>query len=311
MKVLMINASYGGISGSGRAVKLLSEELLKRGLDVDLFIDRTVGCLKIPKLKSLSFAALAKIRKKGEYDIIHVHSPKFSGAVGRGSNNVLTVHGDFLTEFQISYGPMVSRLFDLWFRREMGKFKRITCVSPYWSKLRGWKYIPNGLDLEEIKEIRPSDESFVLFVGRRDRIKGYDLFEEAMEGTSYPYKMLGVREMAPWRDVISYMKSAYCLVLPSRQEGMPYVILEAFASGCPVIATDLPALRSFGEGAIYFLRERSVRCIKRAVEKVVEDAAFRQSLRRKGLQKAREYDIRRVADQYLSLYREVTCTAHG
>jgi len=304
MRILMVNASYGGVSGSGRAVKLLSEELLTRGLKIDLFTDKTVGRLNIPKLKSMSFTVLAKLREKRNYDIIHVHSPKFSEAVEKHSNNVLTIHGDFLTEFQLSYGSLMSNLFDRWFSRERGKFKAITCVSPYWSKLRGWKYIPNGLDLEKIKEIPPSDERFVLFVGRKDRIKGYELFEEAAKETSYPYKMLGVHERAPWRQVISYMKSAYCLVLPTLQEGMPYSILEAFASGCPVIATDIPPLRSFGEGAIHFLEKRDAKSIKNAITELVEDETLRKSLRRKGLQKAREYDIRKVADQYISVYEE-------
>jgi len=304
MRILMVNASYGGVSGSGRAVKLLSEELLARGLKIDLFTDKTVGRLNIPKLKSISFTVLAKLREKRNYDIMHVHSPKFSEAVERHSNNVLTIHGDFLTEFQLSYGSLMSNLFDRWFSRQRRKFKAITCVSPYWSRLRGWVYIPNGLDLEKIKEIPPSDEHFVLFVGRKDRIKGYELFEEAAKETSYPYKMLGVHERAPWRQVISYMKSAHCLVLPTLQEGMPYSILEAFASGCPVIATDIPPLRSFGEGAILFLKKRDAKSIKKAITELVEDKTLQQSLRRKGLQKAKEYDIRKVTDQYISVYEE-------
>jgi len=300
----MVNATYGGVSGSGRAVKLLSEELLKRGLEIDLFSDKTVGCLRISRLKSLSFTVLARLREKMNYGIIHVHSPKFSGAVGRQSNNVLTIHGDFLTELEQSYGRLTSSIFDRWFRTQRRKFKAITCVSPYWSELRGWKYIPNGLDLEKINGITPSDERFVLFVGRKDRIKGYDLFEEALKTTRWKYKMLGVHRTVPWQEVISYMKSALCLVLPSKQEGMPYVLLEAFASGCPVIATDLPPLRSFAKGAVHFLEKRDAKSIRKAIEGVAEDPRLGQSLRRKGLERAKEYDIRKVANQYISVYEK-------
>jgi glycosyltransferase involved in cell wall biosynthesis len=144
----------------------------------------------------------------------------------------------------------------------------------------------------------------VLFVGRKDRIKGWDLFEGAMAKLPYKYRMLGVYERAPWDQVIAYMKSAYCLVLPSMQEGMPYVVLEAWASGCPVIATDLPSLRSFGEGAIYFLEERSAESIRRAVRNVVEDESLAEGLRRSGLEKAEAFDIRSVAKEYISVYEE-------
>ena len=304
MKVLMINATYGGVSGSGRAVRLLSEELLRRGHEIELFTEKTVGCLKVPKFKSLSFAVLARLKEKREYDIIHVHSPKFSESVSARAGNVLTIHGDFLTEFQWLYGKTMAKFFDRWFRGQQRKFKAITCVSPYWSRLRGWRYIPNGLDLERIGKIRPSHERFVLFVGRKSRIKGHDLFRDAVKRTSYPYKMLGVDEIVPWEEVISYMKSAYCLVLPSKQEGMPYVILEAFACGCPVVATDLPPLRSFGDGAIDFLERLDVECTEKAIREVVEDQTLAQRLRNSGLQRAKEYDIKNVGEQYLLVYKE-------
>ena len=306
MKVVMVNGTYGGVSGSGRAVKILSEELVENGFEIYLCTNKTVGYINIPKLKSLSFAILARSKLNSEYDIVHVHNPKFSIATRKEFSNVLTIHGDYIIEFSLLYGRIFSKVFDQWFKRQIGKFRAITCVSPYWSKLRGWHYIPNGLNLEQIKEIQPAKDRYVLFVGRKDKIKGYDLFEEAMKKLPYPYKMLGVYEKVPWKQVIAYMKSAYCLVLPSKQEGMPYVILEAWASGCPVIATDLPTLRSFGEGAIYFLKERTVECIKYAVEDVIKNEDLAEKLRREGLNKAKAFDIKIVAKQFIKIYEKAS-----
>jgi len=306
MKVVMVNGTYGGVSGSGRAVKILSEELVENGFEIYLCTNKTVGYINIPKLKSLSFAILARSKLNSEYDIVHVHNPKFSIATRKEFSNVLTIHGDYIIEFSLLYGRIFSKVFDQWFKRQIGKFRVITCVSPYWSKLRGWHYIPNGLNLEQIKEIQPAKDRYVLFVGRKDKIKGYDLFEEAMKKLPYPYKMLGVYEKVPWKQVIAYMKSAYCLVLPSKQEGMPYVILEAWASGCPVIATDLPTLRSFGEGAIYFLKERTVECIKYAVEDVIKNEDLAEKLRREGLNKAKAFDIKIVAKQFTKIYERAS-----
>jgi glycosyltransferase involved in cell wall biosynthesis len=304
MRVVMVNGTYGGVSGSGRAVKTLSEELVKNGLEVHLCTNETVGYVKIPKLKSLSFAVLAKLRSEFKCDVIHVHNPKFAVVAKGGFPNVMTVHGDYLAEFSLKYGKVITKIFDAWFGLQLQKFRCVTCVSPYWSRLRGWRYVPNGLDLERLRRIKPSGERCVLFVGRKDRIKGWDLFEGAMAKLPYKYRMLGVYERAPWDQVIAYMKSAYCLVLPSMQEGMPYVVLEAWASGCPVIATDLPSLRSFGEGAIYFLEERSAESIRRAVRNVVEDESLAEGLRRSGLEKAEAFDIRSVAKEYISVYEE-------
>jgi len=304
MKILMVNSTYGGVSGSGRAVKLLSKELLKRGLKIDLLTERTLGSLRVPKLRSLSFALLARLKEKENYDVIHVHNPKLSMAVGGRSNNVLTVHGDFLAELQRLYGQKMATILNGWFSWERRKFRTITCVSPYWSQLRGWMYVPNGLDLGTIAAIAPSRERSILFVGRKDRIKGYDIFEQGVKKTKYQYRMFGVNETVSWEEVIARMKSAYCLVLPSEHEGMPYVILEAFACGCPVVATDLPTLRSFGEGAIRFLEKRDARSVEEAIEEVTGDQGLWQTLRSEGLEKAKQYDIRKVADQYMSIYKQ-------
>lgn len=305
MKILMVNGTYGGVSGSGRAVKLLSEELIRRSFEVNLATNQTVGYLNIPKLKSISFAILAKLRQKTRCDVVHVHNPKFSIVAEKTFDNVLTIHGDYMVEFSLKYGTLVSSFFNRLLSHEMAKFKTVTCISPYWSKLRSWEYVPNGLDLNQIEEISPSNEQYVLFVGRKDKIKGYHLFEQAVKKTPHPYKMLGIYEKVPWKQVISYMKSAHCLVLPSEQEGMPYVVLEAWASGCPIIATDLPTLRSFGQDAIYFLKERNVENIKDAINTLIKNPDLATNLKRIGLENVKEFSIQRVVDKYISIYERI------
>lgn len=43
----------------------------------------------------------------------------------------------------------------------------------------------------------------------------------------------------PHREIPCWMNAADCLCLPSRSEGMPNVVVEALASGLPVVATDV------------------------------------------------------------------------
>jgi glycosyltransferase involved in cell wall biosynthesis len=52
-------------------------------------------------------------------------------------------------------------------------------------------------------------------------------------------------ELAPFSDPVSAMRTHDVLLLPSRFEGVPLVMLEAMALGLPVVASDLPGTRAF------------------------------------------------------------------
>lgn len=65
----------------------------------------------------------------------------------------------------------------------------------------------------------------------------------ADEGVKERVRFLGHRE-----DVPGLMKAADLLLLPSRWEGMPYVLLEAAAAGLPVVATAVDGAREFVAG---------------------------------------------------------------
>lgn len=58
---------------------------------------------------------------------------------------------------------------------------------------------------------------------------------------------LGVGERVHWlgarQDVPTLLGDADAMLLPSIYEGVPGVVLEAVAAGCPVVATDLPGIR--------------------------------------------------------------------
>jgi glycosyltransferase involved in cell wall biosynthesis len=52
-------------------------------------------------------------------------------------------------------------------------------------------------------------------------------------------------ELAPFSDPVAAMRTHDVLLLPSRFEGVPLVMLEAMALGLPVVASDLPGTRAF------------------------------------------------------------------
>lgn len=84
-------------------------------------------------------------------------------------------------------------------------------------------------------------------------------------------------------DVGVVLAAADALVLPSVREGLPGVVLEALASGRPVVATDLPGLREVGREVVGLhllgLSEPAERWAEVALDLAGLDAARRERIR--------------------------------
>jgi len=152
-------------------------------------------------------------------------------------------------------------------------------------------------------------------VGRDNPVENYPLFRSIAEEA---YKSLGLKSLAlgtlrrdteflkhakvPWEVVISHMKSAVALVMTSKQEGLPTVLLEAWASGCPVLAYDIPPMRylnkMYGTPLIFSNLKEAIDMLSRLPE-------VREKLVRRGLEVVKDFDAPKVAGQYYELYRRL------
>jgi glycosyltransferase involved in cell wall biosynthesis len=100
-------------------------------------------------------------------------------------------------------------------------------------------------------------------------------------------------------------RHALATVLPSRYEGFGFTPLEAMARGCPVLASDLPALREIaGDGAELLPVDARDRWVD-AVRRVVADDSFRGDLRARGREVAARYSWERTARALCDLFRRV------
>ena len=129
--------------------------------------------------------------------------------------------------------------------------------------------IPNGIDLAEINQIKPSPaKSDIIFVGRLIKEKKADLLIKSLvrikdnfpdvkctiigegpekENLEKLSDQSGLKDdvsftgfLEDYQDVIAHMKSSKVLVLPSVREGFGMVVLEANACGLPVVVVDHP-----------------------------------------------------------------------
>ena len=80
-------------------------------------------------------------------------------------------------------------------------------------------------------------------------------------------------------DAATYVKAFDIFILPSKKEGLPYVILEAGLAGLPVVATDLPGNRDIIESGVHgFLIEPEHRMLATSLEMLIRDPGMRRTL---------------------------------
>jgi glycosyltransferase involved in cell wall biosynthesis len=97
--------------------------------------------------------------------------------------------------------------------------------------------------------------------------------------------------------------SAGALIFPSLYEGGGIPVMEAMASGCPVVASDLPTTREFAGDAALRFDASNVEDMSRAMEECERSPEIRSRLTRDGYARASEFTSARVAAACVDAYR--------
>lgn len=109
---------------------------------------------------------------------------------------------------------------------------------------------------------------------------------------------LGVAERAELRGHVpldaglaELYRSAHALVHVSFTEGVPQVLIEAFAAGLPVVATDVGGVAGLAAGAAELIPPRDAGAAASALERLADDPARRATLVEAGLERAADLTI--------------------
>ncbi len=175
---------------------------------------------------------------------------------------------------------------------------------------------PNGVDPVFSPASGRGPGEYLLFVGAVQARKDPLAAVEAAASAGLPLVVVGpekepalakelrrrgadVRGYVSRDELVELYRGAAALVLPSRYEGFGLPVLEAMASGTPVVATDEAALREVaGDAAVYAARERLGDAVRQAV-------AERERLIAAGLVRAARFTWGATAARTLEVYREV------
>lgn len=95
------------------------------------------------------------------------------------------------------------------------------------------------------------------------------------------------------------------LYFASLSEGFGLPILEAQATGRPVITSNTEPTASVSGGSALLVNPNDYISIRNAVLKICEDGDLRTELIDKGLSNIEKYNLKSISDQYLSLYKSI------
>ena len=103
-------------------------------------------------------------------------------------------------------------------------------------------------------------------------------------------------------------RSAIALVYPSRYEGFGLPLVEAMASGTPVIAAATSSIPEVVGAGGLLLDPDDEGGWREAVRRLIEDRAFGGQMREAGIARAAAFSWKRTAEETARVYRELLPT---
>lgn len=285
-----------------------------------------------------------ELLEQERFDIVHVHEPlmpflpitflRHSEAVNVGTFHAAKEGGNRFYAYS-------KRLLKRWFRRLDGKI----AVSPAAERLVSryfpgyYNIIPNGIDLARFTDTCPLPQFMdgkrnVLFVGRMEKRKGVKYLLRAFaavkaempdtrlivagegrlrEGYEHSIRKAGVEDVVfagfvPEIDLPRYYASADVCCFPATgNESQGYVLLEAMASGKPVIASNIEGYASVITDGVegHLVLPRNVPALALALVHLLADSDRRAEMGARARLRAEQYSWDRIAQRVLSYYERL------
>ena len=214
----------------------------------------------------------------------------------------------------------------------------------YWaSHVPGQKptfVVPNSVPIDEIEKTKPlsretqgirADQEIILFAGRLTKAKNLQVLFPALEivvrkrpqaiaiicGTGEQLgewqQWLAVRHLTNQIKMMGYvtelwawMKDADLFISPSLFEGQPNTVLEAMASRCPLVVSDIPQHRAFvDDRSAYIVSVEDAEGLVAATIRVLENRAEARQKSERAFEIVSQYTPQANVAQYDRIYRDI------
>jgi glycosyltransferase involved in cell wall biosynthesis len=221
----------------------------------------------------------------------------------------------------------------LWYKLPLRKADAVTVISEntrrdllYFTGCSPDKIriIPNFIDPLFVARPRPFSlhRSRLLFIGTAPN-KNLERTAEAVCGLDVELIIVGYLNAAQAANLSSKhiryqllnklsdqeMKEAYAeadiMIFPSTYEGFGLPIIEAQATGRPVLTSRLEPMRSVAGDAACLVDPYSVESIRNGIKRIIENESYRNELVEKGFSNIKRFQLGNVTKLYTDLYHEL------
>ena len=259
-------------------------------------------------------------------------------ALNDGSNKVLEIH--FSRFKRIQYGRKgLWRIADLLRSRTdiktVSRYKKFVVLTHedqgYWHNLPNIEVIPNANTLH-VKPKYDTESKRVIAVGRFSYQKGFDRLIEAWKEVSKSYadwslhiygdgnkddivKLIetlnlrqSVRLHKATADIINRYKESSFLVMSSRYEGLPMVMIEAQSCGLPVVSFDCKCgpkdIITDGVNGL-LVKDGNIAGLSEAIARMIEYPEARERMSRAAVERMSEYDEDMIMNRWVELFKSI------
>jgi glycosyltransferase involved in cell wall biosynthesis len=275
--------------------------------------------------------------KKTKPDIVHVHQRGILAGywtLFHGVPLIATVHTSPEATFHRECEKLIFKTLVF--------FKRIAVagISKFNSELikKVWhlndhcvRYVNNGINIADFYQ-KPHETFTFINASRQDKNKNLSLILRSFarlrhENPACPFKLilagagrtheklkeeaekLGINELVEFTGYVKTAKDYLALsdvyVSSSHREGLPLSVLEAMASGLPVIATDVGGLKELVQSNGILVADDDEDGLFAAMKKLMTNDELCRLMGKKSLEMVKAYSASEMAAKYAELYEEI------
>jgi mannosyltransferase len=178
---------------------------------------------------------------------------------------------------------------------------------------------------DDSSELPFPSKSYIVFIGRRDEYKNFDIAVKALAKTKWNLLIIGsqlnakeqkfMNSLLPEErykcvsnihdDVLNlYYNHAAALLYPSSYEGFGLPVLEAQRAGCPVIAYNASSIPEIIGDTPLLMKELTVKELTDKI-RLLNDSALTESIRNEGVKNAQRFSWDKMAREYQEIYHDM------